>query len=198
MAEPARPDASRPGSATPFPTTAPSRRLPGPLVLWVGLGGAVGVLLNAGTHALLDGPDTALLGGPLATVPGMVVANLLGAFLLGFLNGRVRTAPSPWDPRLVAALGTGVLGGYTSFSALAALLGSPFTAALVAGPGASTAAEVLASFGLALALVVLIAVAGTLCAWAGLRAGSRRTALRGAGTDSRGTDRPGPAERGAR
>ena len=198
MAEPARPDAARQGPASPFPTSAPPRRLPGPLVLWVGLGGAVGVLLNAVTHALLDGPGAALLGAPLATVPGMAVANLLGAFLLGLLTGRVRTAPSPWDPRLVAALGTGVLGGYTSFSALAALLGSPFAAALTAGPGASAAAEVLASFGPALGLVVLVAAAGTLCAWAGLRAGSRRTALRGAGTDPCGADQPGPAERGAR
>lgn len=172
MAEPARPDASCPDPASSLPTTAPRRLLPGPLVLWVGLGGAVGVLLNAGTHALLDGPGLALFGPATGTTPGMVVANLLGAFLLGLLNGRARNASAPWDPRVTAALGTGVLGAYTSFSALAAQLGSPLVAPL-ASPGAASAAQVLGGLGAGLLLVAAVAAAGTLCAWAGLRAGSR-------------------------
>lgn len=172
MAEPARPGASGPGSAYPFPTTAPRRRLPGPLVLWVGLGGAVGVLLNAGTHALLDGPGLALFGPAAGSTPAMVVANLLGAFLLGLLNGRARSASVPWDPRVTAALGTGVLGAYTSFSALAALLASPLTA-LMPSSGTAGAAQVLGGLCAGLLLVAAIAAAGTLCAWAGVRAGSR-------------------------
>lgn len=172
MAEPARPGASGPGSASPFPTTAPRRRLPGPLVLWVGLGGAVGVLLNAGTHALLDGPGLALFGPAAGSTPAMVVANLLGAFLLGLLNGRARSASVPWDPRVTAALGTGVLGAYTSFSALAALLASPLTA-LMPSSGTAGAAQVLGGLCAGLLLVAAIAAAGTLCAWAGVRAGSR-------------------------
>jgi len=136
----------------------------------------VGVLLNAGTHALLDGPGAALFGPTAGNTPAMVVANLLGAFLLGLLNGRARNASAPWDPRVTAALGTGVLGAYTSFSALAALLGSPLTAPL-SSPGAASAAQVLGGLSAGLLLVAAIAVAGTLCAWAGLRAGFRsRTA----------------------
>lgn len=172
MAEPARPGASGSGSASSFPTTAPRRRLPGPLLLWVGLGGAVGVLLNAGTHALLDGPGLALFGPAAGSTPAMVVANLLGAFLLGLLNGRARTSRAPWDERVTAALGTGVLGAYTSFSALAALLASPLTAPILS-PGAAGVAQVLGGLCAGLLLVAAIAAAGTLCAWAGLRAGSR-------------------------
>ncbi|TFI01465.1 CrcB family protein [Micrococcus lylae] len=172
MAEPARPGATGPGPASPFPTASPHRRLPGPLVLWVGLGGALGVLLNAGTHALLDGPGAALFGPAAGSTPAMVVANLLGAFLLGLLNGRARTSRAPWDERVTAALGTGVLGAYTSFSALAALLGTPVTAALSA-PGTASAERILGGLGAGLLLVAAVAAAGTLCAWAGLRAGSR-------------------------
>lgn len=172
MAEPARPGASGSGSASSFPTTAPRRRLPGPHVLWVGLGGAVGVLLNAGTHALLDGPGAALVGSAAGSTPAMVVANLLGAFLLGLLNGRARSSTVPWDPRVTATLGTGVLGAYTSFSALAALLASPLTAVMLS-PGTAGVAQVLGGLWAGLLLVASIAAAGTLCAWAGLRAGSR-------------------------
>lgn len=191
-----RPGSSRPGSASSVPTTA-ARRLSGPVVLWVGLGGAVGVLLNAGTHALADAAGAALLGTTVGTTPGMVLTNLLGAFLLGLLNGRARTAPAPWDPRITAALGTGLLGAYTSFSALAALLGSPFTTALTVGLARTAPGEVVASFVLGLLLVVLLAAAGTLCAWAGLRVGSRRPPGRGVRrSDVRGTP-PAAPDRGA-
>ncbi|XNZ00790.1 hypothetical protein ACL90Y_01945 [Micrococcus luteus] len=196
MAEPASPDACRPGASRPgsssIPTTAARPRLPGPLVLWAGLGGAVGVLLNAGTHALLDGPAASLFGPAAGSTPVMALANLLGAFLLGLLNGRARTSPVPWDPRVTAALGTGVLGAYTSFSAVAELLGSPFATALTAGPRAFGAGEVLGSAARGLLLAVLTAAAGTLCAWAGLRAGTRRPP----DEDRRSADGPGGLQAG--
>lgn len=83
------------------------------LVALVGLGGAVGTLGRFGLSRAL--PTGA--GWPLATF----AANLVGAFLLGLLlEALVRRGPED-EPRrrLRLALGTGVLGGFTTFSAMA-------------------------------------------------------------------------------
>lgn len=83
------------------------------LVALVGLGGAVGTLARFGlTRALPTGG-----GWPVATF----VANLVGAFLLGLLlEALVRRGPEDEARRrLRLALGTGVLGGFTTFSSLA-------------------------------------------------------------------------------
>lgn len=69
-------------------------------------GGAVGTALRIGVVTAV--PVTAF---PVATL----LVNLLGAYLLGRLAGSVPHAP----PRLRAFLGTGVLGSFTTFSALA-------------------------------------------------------------------------------
>jgi len=76
---------------------SPWRTLP-----WVAAGGAVGALLR---YALV------------AAAPHLVttlVINVLGSFLLGLLVSRCRE--NAW---LRAVLGTGVLGGFTTWSALA-------------------------------------------------------------------------------
>ncbi|MGH1562407.1 CrcB family protein [Mumia sp. DW29H23] len=84
------------------------------LVLVVALGGAVGTLARAGLSELWPHDGDAL---PVATL----TANLVGAFLLGVLLERLLAAGEETPPRLLLrlGLGTGVLGGLTTFSGLA-------------------------------------------------------------------------------
>ncbi|KGM13069.1 fluoride efflux transporter FluC [Cellulomonas bogoriensis] len=98
-------------------TPPPSARIRPPhldprLVLVVAAGGAVG---TAGRYSLTTtlGVETAL---PYATL----AENVLGAFLLGLLlEGLVRRGPETPTHRTVRlAMGTGVLGGFTTYSAL--------------------------------------------------------------------------------
>jgi CrcB protein len=79
----------------------------------VGVGGAVGTAARYGlTQAL---PPSG--GWPTATF----IENLLGALLLGaLLEALVRRGPeAPGAQRLRLGLGTGLLGGFTTFSSLA-------------------------------------------------------------------------------
>lgn len=75
------------------------------IVLAVAVGGALGTLAR---HALTLALD------PMASLPwGTLLANLLGSLLLGVV---VAVVVSPlWR----AAVGTGVLGGFTTYSAFA-------------------------------------------------------------------------------
>jgi CrcB protein len=77
------------------------------VLLLVAAGGAAGALARYGLEVAL--PDEPA-GLPVATL----MTNLLGCLLLGLLVGRHRDAPV-----LRPLLGTGVLGGFTTFSALA-------------------------------------------------------------------------------
>lgn len=102
------------------------------------LGGMLGTAARAG---LTLGLDDAL--GP-ALVP---VINVVGAFALGALIGWLsRAAASPGARSAQLFLGTGVLGGFTTYSALAVEASDP--ALLLWG--------------------VATAVAGTAAAWMGL------------------------------
>ncbi|GAA1725538.1 hypothetical protein GCM10009809_21670 [Isoptericola hypogeus] len=90
----------------------PAHRRPG-LVALVAAGGAVG---TAGRYGLSEAwPPVA--GWPVATF----TANLLGAFLLGWLLEALasRGPETPAGLRVRLAVGTGVLGGFTTFSSLA-------------------------------------------------------------------------------
>lgn len=97
------------------------------------VGGAVGT----GGRALVSATAPPLAGVPLA----VLVVNVVGAFLLGLLLARLDRAGADDGRRrdLRLLLGTGVLGGFTTYSALAAdtaaLLtdGRPGTAAAYAG-----------------------------------------------------------------
>ena len=123
------------------------------LVALVGLGGAVGTLVRFGlTRALPTGA-----GWPVATL----VANLVGAFLLGLLlEALVRRGPEDETRRrLRLALGTGVLGGFTTFSALALE---------IERLGAGGHALLAAAYGL------VSIVAGVACAGAGVVLAARR------------------------
>lgn len=89
--------------------TLPLFLRPGAILL-VALGGAVG---TAGRFAL------AVLLPPVGVLPvATVVVNLVGAFLLGLLlEGLARRGPDEGGRRrLRLLLGTGVLGGFTTYS----------------------------------------------------------------------------------
>ncbi len=79
-------------------------------VEWVAL--IVGGGLGAGARYLVDG---AIMRGRRGIFPvGILVVNVVGSFLLGLLTGIPHLAPA-W----LAILGTGVLGGFTTFSSVA-------------------------------------------------------------------------------
>lgn len=94
------------------PRRLPHHLHPG-LILLVGLGGAIGTGARYGLELLFPAPD----GLPVGTA----VANVAGAFALGvLLELLARPVPESLGQRVVRlALGTGVLGGFTTYSALA-------------------------------------------------------------------------------
>lgn len=81
---------------------------------------------------------------------GLLLVNVLGAFALGVVVGAARS------PRLRLLLGTGLLGGFTSYSAMI----------LLASPGHSGTAGTL---GLGLGLAAATVIVGPLVAALGLR-----------------------------
>ena len=80
-------------------------------VLYVAVGGALGsisrYLLSAWTLTLGKGIDF-----PYATL----AVNLIGCFVIGFLSQLMETR-SAWTPETRAFIFTGLLGGFTTFSA---------------------------------------------------------------------------------
>ena len=113
------------------------------------VGGAVGTALRLGIDTLIPHGDADF---PVSTL----AINTLGAFVLGFLVARVWLGATTW---MRAGLGAGLLGSFTTFSALAVSLVS-LTAA---------------GFGmLALAYLVATLVLGLAAAALGLRLGSPR------------------------
>jgi CrcB protein len=86
-------------------------------VVLVAVGGAIGTALRAGI-TLAIGDDL----GP-ALVP---LINVVGAFAIGILFGwRSRMPASSRAQRVQLFLGTGVLGGFTTYSALAVEAAEP-------------------------------------------------------------------------
>ena len=72
----------------------------------------VGGGIGAGARYLLDG---AIMRGRKDAFPlGILVVNIVGSFLLGLLTGVPQVSPA-W----LAIVGTGVLGGFTTFSTVA-------------------------------------------------------------------------------
>lgn len=109
----------------------------------VALGGALGTAARAGLT---------LVAGDLG--PALVpLVNVVGAFLIGILFGiGSRMPPTPRARRVQLFMGTGVLGGFTTYSALAVEAADP----------------ALLWWGVATVLV------GTAAAWAGLLVGRGR------------------------
>lgn len=108
----------------------------------------VAVVIGAvvGTSARLA-IDT-LVGQPASTL----AINVVGSFALGLLVARLWSSAAPW---LKAGLGPGLIGTFTTFSALAVTL-----------------VELGFTWGAALYLGLSV-VLGLLAAWAGLRVGRR-------------------------
>jgi CrcB protein len=142
---------------------------PGALIVVI-LGGAVGVAaraalvvpLSAGTHPLV--------------VPAVTLAiNLLGSLLLGVVVGVLGDR----RPRLRLFLGTGLLGGFTTYSAFAVQVVSTSSAAPIVG----------------LALAAVSVFGGVVAATAGLMLAGRRPGAPGAEEDPAGAPlRPEDAE----
>ncbi|HRO29483.1 CrcB family protein [Citricoccus sp.] len=142
----------------------PRESLTAAMVLAVAAGGMAGTLARWLLVEVVPSPAD-------SPVPGWLmlsVVNLLGAFLLGLLTARASRRPLPrW---LRAGLGVGVLGSFTSLSAVV------LAAALVTGLGPQAApgepvALALVALGVVAALAVSAAL-GTAAALAGLRAGT--------------------------
>ena len=70
-------------------------------------GGAVGTTLRVGLDALIPHGDDTF---PVSTL----VVNVVGAFALGLVVARLRSSAPSW---LLAGLGPGLLGSFTTFSA---------------------------------------------------------------------------------
>jgi CrcB protein len=122
-------------------------------------GGLVGTGLRLGIDLLLPH------GGTVFPV-GTLLVNLVGALALGFLVGRVWPVAPDW---LRAGLGAGLLGSFTTFSALAVSV----VELTAVGAG-----------GLAIAYLAASLVGGIAVATAGLRLGTRgRTATPVIGPD---------------
>ncbi len=139
---PARTDVDRAGR--------PPHLRPG-LVALVAAGGAVGTLARYGLDAALPGGDGG--GWPVATT----VENLVGALALGLLLGALGRGPeSPRARAVRLALGTGVLGGFTTFSTLAVEV----ERSLAAGDGALGVAYGLVSVVVGVAAAALGLVVG--------------------------------------
>ena len=113
---------------------------------------ALGALVGTGARLAID----TLVGQPESTL----AINVAGSFALGLLVARLWSSAAPW---LRAGLGAGLLGSFTTFSALTVTL-------VTLGP----------TWGAALYLGLSV-VLGLAAAWAGLRLGSpRRTPIDGA------------------
>jgi CrcB protein len=114
----------------------------------VGAGGAVGTCLRLAVGAALPG------GGPLPVA--VILINVSGAFALGWLLEalRSRRPESRWRRAARLGIGTGVLGGYTTYSAFA-----------VGTDGLLTMHDPLSGFASSLATVI----GGVFAAWCGSR-----------------------------
>ena len=123
------------------PMTTPRRIRPA-AIAWVFIGGTVGTAIRAGITAIAI-PPTNL---PITTA----LINIVGAFLLGLLLELLALRPLPGrsGTDLKLLLGTGVLGGFTTYSALA-------VDTVLLATGVSTAAAI----GYAVGTLVLGAVA---------------------------------------
>lgn len=110
----------------------------------VALGGAVGT----GLRLLLEGLVPRWGGVPIVTL----AINVVGAFLLGLLLEKVAdpALDERWSRRARLGLGTGGLGGFTTYSALAtdtALLGHERPGLAAAYAGGTVVVGLLASIG---------------------------------------------------
>ena len=133
----------------PLDPDAPSTRSrPGGRLLLIGLGGAVGTMVRFGVESTMPPAGG---GWPFATF----LINISGAFILAALLETLswKGPDDGWRRRIRLGVGTGMLGGYTTYSTFmveTALLGG--------------ASHYLIAFGYAAVSVVL----GVAAAWTGM------------------------------
>jgi CrcB protein len=119
------------------------------LAILTALGGGIGAMLRFGIGRVTSARVAARF--PIHTL----LINLSGAFALGLLTGLAARVPA--DAGLAQVLGTGVVGGYTTFSAVGVesvgmlragrvgVLAAYLAATLALGCGAASAGIVLAA-----------------------------------------------------
>lgn len=119
-------------------------------VVAVFAGGLVGTTLRLGLDVLLPHAS-----GAASIAWSTVLVNLIGSLVLGYLVARLWRLPNTpgW---LKVGLGTGLLGSFTTFSAIAVNLVDALS---------------LGNIGVAFAALALSLVGGILDAWAGLALG---------------------------
>lgn len=119
------------------------------LAILTALGGGIGAMLRFGIGRVTSARVAARF--PIRTL----LINLTGAFALGLLTGLAARVPA--DAGLAQVLGTGVVGGYTTFSAVGVesvgmlragrvgVLAAYLAATLALGCGAASAGIALAA-----------------------------------------------------
>lgn len=80
--------------------------------LLVGLGGAIGSMARYGTSQVA----ARIFGSPLPYATAIV--NIVGCAVVGVLAGAAASAPARFSPEIRTFLFVGILGGFTTFSAL--------------------------------------------------------------------------------
>lgn len=144
---------------------AVSTRFALPATLAVGIGGAAGTLVRAGlAQAWPHAPGTL----PAATL----AVNLTGALCLGLLLGRLALSPDTgWRRTVRLGVGTGFMGGLTTYSTFMVEVARLTGAAPGGGAGGAGGAGMAASevaLGTGLAYWAGSVIAGVLLAAAGL------------------------------
>lgn len=159
-------------------------------------GAACGAALSSATTAWVAtaaaGPSGLSVAGPtgalvhtLSSAAPLLAVNVSGSFLLGLLWARSRRAGPQWRPRLVAGLGTGFLGSFTTIASAVALVIGPLqwgmdaVSAVPSGIGGALGAAAL--LGPVLVVLALLAALSTAAAVLGLRLGGAPVPDRGAG-----------------
>jgi len=78
---------------------------------WVGLGGSIGALFRFGLGNIIK--SLVNIPFPIATF----TVNIIGCLLIGLIQGQLSKNPSSISPQITLFLSTGLLGGFTTFSA---------------------------------------------------------------------------------
>ncbi|MGI8385083.1 fluoride efflux transporter CrcB [Robertmurraya sp. P23] len=125
-------------------------------LLFVGIGGSIGSVLRYSIYY-----NMLAINGDWLPFLGTLLANLLGAFALGWFTSRLLLSKKLSDD-LAAAIGTGLIGSFTTFSTLSVELSS----LLQEG-----------QYLLAICYVLISMIGGLVCAFGGFRIGHRRVAI---------------------
>lgn len=125
-------------------------------LLFIGIGGSIGSVLRYSIYY-----NMLAINGDWLPFLGTLLANLLGAFALGWFTSRLLLSKKlPED--LAAAIGTGLIGSFTTFSTLSVELSSLLQEGQII---------------LAICYAFISMIGGLLCAFGGFRVGQRRGAV---------------------